>query len=128
MNKTILGTGILFGFLAVLIGAFGAHGLQGRIPEPAMDAYETGVAYQMYHALLLVLLGSMNRIPETQKNGVYYLLVSGILCFSFSLYVLATGSLLPFPLPAIGLITPLGGLLLLSGWLLMGCRLLKTPH
>lgn len=126
MNKTILGTGILFGLLAVLIGAFGAHGLQGRIPDSAMQAYETGVAYQMYHALLLLLLGSLNRIMETHKKGVYYLLVSGILCFSFSLYLLAIGSLVSFPLPAIGLITPLGGLLLLSGWLLMGYRLLRT--
>jgi len=125
MNKTILGTGIFFGLLAVILGAFGAHGLQGRIPQHAMEAYKTGVNYQMYHALLLLVLGMMSALPDRTKKWVYLALVSGILCFSFSLYLLAIDSLIPIDFTRIGFITPIGGVLLISAWMLMAYRIFK---
>ena len=125
MNKTILGTGAFFGLLAIVLGAFGSHILRGTIPPAALEAYKTGVDYQMYHALLLLILGSTNLVGNKAGKWVFRILLSGILCFSFSLYFLAADSLLPIDTSRIGFITPIGGLLLLSGWILMAYRIYK---
>lgn len=125
MNKTILGTGVFFGLLAVILGAFGTHMLKGRIPGEAMDAYRTGVDYQMYHALLLLILGNKGILGGKDKKLVFRILIIGIICFSFSLYLLALGTLLPIDFSSMGIITPIGGLLLLSGWTLMAYRIYK---
>jgi len=125
MNKTILATGVLFGFLAVLLGAFGAHGLKELLPEKELITYETGVRYQMYHALLLLILGSLNAINEKGKKWIYLFLVAGILCFSFSLYFLATAGLTGLDFKALVYMTPVGGLFLLTGWILMLYRLFR---
>jgi uncharacterized membrane protein YgdD (TMEM256/DUF423 family) len=120
MNRTIFLTGIAFGVLAVMLGAFGAHGLEKLVDADAISTFETGVKYQMYHALLLLVLGSITTIDEKSKKEIYYLLVSGILLFSFSIYFLAINDLTTFDFKIIGFITPIGGLLLISGWILFG--------
>jgi uncharacterized membrane protein YgdD (TMEM256/DUF423 family) len=125
MNKTILGTGVFFGLLAIILGAFGAHMLRGTIPDSALEAFKTGVDYQMYHALLLLILGGTNLLAEGGRKWVFRLLLCGILCFSFSLYLLAADTLLPFDASRIGFLTPIGGLLFLSGWMLMAYRIYK---
>ncbi len=125
MNKTIFGTGILFGVLAVLLGAFGAHGLEGLLDEKAVRTFETGVTYQMYHALLLLILGSVKEISAKDKKPVFYLLTIGILLFSFSIYLLATNSLTSFDFKAIAFVTPMGGGLLILGWIALGYRVFK---
>lgn len=125
MNKTILGTGVFFGLLAVILGAFGAHVLQGSIPAKALEAYRTGVDYQIYHALLLLILGSTDFLAGKDKKWVFRILVSGIICFSFSLYLLALNTLLTPDISGLGFITPIGGLLLISGWILMAYRIYK---
>ena len=122
MNKTIFRTGIFFGILAVVLGAFGAHGLKNLVSLGEIETFETGVTYQMYHALLLLILGSVTSIPEEEKKLVYYFIVSGIVFFSFSIYLLATNSLTGFDFRTIGFITPIGGLLLILGWLIFGYR------
>ena len=96
MNRTIFITGVLFGSLAVIIGAFGAHGLENLLDTKALNTFETGVKYQMYHALLLLVLGSTDKLPEKKKKWVYYLIVIGVVLFSFSIYSLATNSLTGF--------------------------------
>ncbi len=125
MNKTIMLSGILLGALAVVLGAFGAHGLKELLPGEALESFNTGVRYQMYHALLLLVLGSMRQLDEARKKWVFYLLLSGVVCFSFSIYLLATSSLTGIYMAAIGVITPLGGILLISGWLLLAYRIFK---
>lgn len=122
MNKTIFRTGIFFGILAVVLGAFGAHGLKNLVSLGEIETFETGVTYQMYHALLLLILGSVTSIPEEEKKLVYYFIVSGIVFFSFSIYLLATNSLTFFDFRTIGFITPIGGLLLILGWFIFGYR------
>lgn len=122
MNRTIFTTGVIFGVLAVALGAFGAHGLKELIDDAGVQTFETGVRYQMYHAFLLLVLGSTKRIPEQRKKLVYYLVVIGILLFSFSIYFLATNELTAFDFKTIGFITPIGGLFLIIGWVVLGYR------
>lgn len=122
MNKTIFCTGAFFAALAVILGAFGAHGLEKLVSASAQDTFKTGVTYQMYHALLLLIVGSVKSIPEEQKKLVYYFIVAGIVFFSFSIYMLTTNDLTGFDFRTIGIITPIGGLLLIIGWLLLGYR------
>lgn len=125
MNKTIFTTGILFGGLAVILGAFATHGLKNLIDANAIESFKTGVTYQMYHALLLLILGGLTKMPEKSKKIIYWLITFGILLFSFSIYLLATNNLSTFDFKTITLITPLGGILLIAGWIFLGIRCLK---
>ncbi len=120
MNRTIFLTGIGFGVLAVVLGAFGAHGLEKWIDAEAINTFETGVRYQMYHAFFLLILGGMAKMPRRSKKWVYYLIVVGTILFSFSIYLLATNGLTGFDFRALGFLTPIGGTLLISGWLVLG--------
>ncbi|WFO15387.1 DUF423 domain-containing protein [Cellulophaga baltica 4] len=128
MNKTIFSTGILFGALAVILGAFGAHGLKEVLSEEALASYTTGVTYQMYHALVLLILSGVTKIQEKNKKLIYGVFTAGVLLFSFSIYLLATNSLTSFDFKAIGFITPVGGLLLIAGWILLGFRYCKEKY
>ncbi|SDE94398.1 DUF423 domain-containing protein [Cellulophaga baltica] len=128
MNKTIFSTGILFGGLAVVLGAFGAHGLKEVLSEEALASYTTGVTYQMYHALVLLILSGVTKIQEKNKKLIYGVFTVGVLLFSFSIYLLATNSLTSFDFKAIGFITPVGGLLLIAGWILLGFRYYKEKY
>ncbi len=125
MNKTIFLTGIIFGILAIGLGAFGAHGLEGLITVKSLSTFETGVKYQMYHALFLLILGNLKNVPEKSKKIVYYFIVAGILLFSFSIYGLATNSITSYDFKAIAFLTPIGGLLLLLGWVITGLKAVK---
>lgn len=125
MNKTIFGTGVLFGILAVILGAFASHGLKSLVDDAAITSFKTGVTYQMYHALLLLVLGSLSQISKKHKKLIYLFITFGVLFFSFSIYLLATNSLTPFDVKSIAFITPVGGFLLIIGWVLLGIRTLK---
>ncbi|MDO6515772.1 Uncharacterized membrane protein YgdD, TMEM256/DUF423 family [Zobellia uliginosa] len=125
MNKTIFLTGIVLGAMAVILGAFGAHGLEKLVDADAIQTFETGVRYQMYHALLLLVLGNIKALPEASKKLIFYFVLAGIFCFSFSIYLLAMNSLTDFDFRVIGLVTPLGGTLLIIGWGLFGYRVYK---
>lgn len=120
MNKTIFGVGILFGVTAIGLGAFGAHGLKPSLGADEMATFETGVKYQMYHALFLLVLALINGIPQRMKAVVFYLVLSGVVLFSFSIYFLATNSLTSIDFRSIGFVTPIGGLLMISAWILLG--------
>jgi uncharacterized membrane protein YgdD (TMEM256/DUF423 family) len=125
MNKTIFLTGILLGLLAIALGAFGAHGLERELDSKAIQTFETGVRYQIYHALFLIILGSVIQLPENRKKWIYYLVVAGVILFSISIYFLATNSLTSFDFKSIGFVTPIGGLLLMLGWGLLGFQCLR---
>lgn len=128
MNRTILVTGAVFGALAVLLGAFAAHGLEKLVSPEAVRTFETGVRYQMYHAIFLLILGSLTQITTEGKKVVYYLIVTGVVLFSFSIYLLATNVLTGFDFRKIGFVTPIGGSLLLAAWAYTGYIVWKGPR
>ena len=125
MNKTILGVGVLLGLTAIVLGAFGAHGLEKLVSMESVETFSTGVTYQMYHALFLLFFGSMNFIPTSSKKTIFYLIVAGVLLFSGSIYTLATNELTSFDFKKIAILTPIGGGLLIFGWILLGIRIFR---
>lgn len=115
MNKRLLITGSIFGLLGVVIGAFGAHGLENALDAKELSTFETGVRYQIYHALLLLLVPTF-ALSEKTKKFLWILLILGIIFFSGSIYSLATNSITPLDFKKIAFITPLGGTLLIVAW------------
>lgn len=116
MDKKIISTGAIFGMLAIILGAFGAHALKKVLSIEELTTFETGVKYQMYHALFLVLIGTINELSQKAKKTIYYLVVFGVIFFSGSIYLLATNNLTSFNFKVIGFVTPVGGLLLILAW------------
>lgn len=125
MNKTIWMTGALFGLLAVVLGAMGAHALKDTLPTEALESFRTGVQYQMYHALFLLFLGAQKDLGQRDAKIIFRLITAGVLCFSFSIYALSTQSLTGLDFSSIALITPVGGALLISGWLWLLYRVFR---
>ena len=116
MNKTILCTAAVLGLLAVILGAFGAHSLKAQIDADALQSFETGVRYQMYHALLLLFLGSTTYIGTLRKKTIYIIILIGLILFSGSVYGLSTNNLSVFNFKKTAFITPIGGTLLIVAW------------
>ncbi len=112
MDRTFLLVGAVAGFLAVGLGAFGAHGLRGRLSPEMLAVFETGVRYHMYHALAIVLTGLIAaRWSGWLVHTAGWCFAAGIVLFSGSLYALALSGV-----TVLGAITPIGGLLFLAGW------------
>jgi uncharacterized membrane protein YgdD (TMEM256/DUF423 family) len=116
MAKTILMIAAVAGMLAVLLGAFGAHGLKSRLSVEMMAVYHTAVQYHFYHSLALLLVGLlMLQLPQAPLlNWSGCLFAIGIVVFSGSLYVLAVSGI-----KWLGAITPLGGLAFIAGWIIL---------
>lgn len=106
-------TGAVWGFLAVALGAFGAHGLRARATEQALGWWTTGAHYQLTHALALVLVGLL-RLQAARGDAAGWAFLVGSLVFSGTLYAMALGAPRWF-----GAITPIGGLGMLAGWVLL---------
>jgi uncharacterized membrane protein YgdD (TMEM256/DUF423 family) len=115
-TEIVIATAATFGMLAVIFGAFGAHALKKILSDDQLKSFETGVKYQMYHAIVLLVLG-LNPIYITSR--IYWCFTIGILLFSFSIYGLVISSAKGKKLKFLGPITPLGGLLFIVGWLLI---------
>ncbi|WP_036380339.1 DUF423 domain-containing protein [Muricauda sp. MAR_2010_75] len=124
MNRTIILTGVVFGLLAIVLGAFGAHGLEKLVNADAVSTFETGVRYQMYHALFLLFLGIWDGLKNRSKKMIFVMIVIGVILFSFSIYLLALNSLTAFDFRIIGFLTPMGGVFLILGWFLLGYYIL----
>lgn len=108
--------GALLGLLAVVIGAFGAHALKKSLTEEELKSFETGVKYQMYHAILLLVLSFNLNLDTSMEKYMIYCFIFGILLFSFSIYALVIGKSKGKNMKFLGPVTPLGGLLLVMGW------------
>lgn len=116
MYKKTISTASLLGMIAIILGAFGAHALKKVLSIEQLATFETGVRYQMYHALFLLFIGLIPNLTSKAKNTIYNLVLSGVILFSGSIYLLATNGLTPIDFKFIGPITPIGGLLLISAW------------
>ncbi len=112
MDSLFIRLGAVAGFVGVAFGAFGAHALRARLSTDHLAVFETGVRYQLVHALALVLVGVLiARRPARLTTAAGWFFTAGIVLFSGSLYVLSlTGT------TAVGIVTPLGGLCFLAGW------------
>jgi uncharacterized membrane protein YgdD (TMEM256/DUF423 family) len=113
MDKTFMFAGALLGGVGVAVGAFGAHGLRGRLSPEMLAVFETGVRYHMYHALALLATSAF--LPRIDGRAVViagWSFITGIVLFSGSLYALALSGI-----STLGAITPLGGLAFIVGWI-----------
>jgi uncharacterized membrane protein YgdD (TMEM256/DUF423 family) len=116
MERTFAIFGAASGFIAVAAGAFGAHALKARLSSEMLVIFETGARYQMYHALaLLAVAWAATRWPGRATTASGACFMAGTVLFSGSLYLLAFTGVRSF-----GAITPVGGVLFLAGWLLLG--------
>ena len=120
MERKVFAAGSVLAGLGVVFGAFGAHALKASLNAKMLGTFETGVRYQMYHALgLLALAWAIDRWPERRLAPAVWLLLAGTVVFSGSLYLLVlTGA------RWLGAITPFGGVALIAGWSLIAWQLL----
>ncbi len=109
----------ILGGLAVIFGAFGAHLLKKILSDEQLKSFETGVKYQMYHALILLIIGFNFDLNTTIQKLMVSSFMLGIMLFSFSIYGLVISAAKHKKLTFLGPITPLGGLLLIIGWALL---------
>ena len=110
---------ILFCLSAVILGAFGAHALKEMLSESQLSSFQTGVRYQFFHGLTILIL-SFNMNYFTKKlSSIIKIMSVGIILFSFSIYLLNIQDLVGFSMSYLGPITPIGGLLLITSWTLL---------
>ena len=110
------------GLIAIVLGAFGAHALKDILSTSELSSLETGVRYQMYHAIVLLFINIYDGFTASQKNSITYIFLLGILLFSGSIYVIHLTSITA---KSIWFVTPLGGLTLIIGWFTMIIIFLK---
>ena len=118
INTAAIVTGLLFGIFAIILGAFGAHALKKIITEQKLASFEIGVRYQLYHAFFLLIMGiGFNTNFSTSIiQWSYYLITIGTMLFSISIYLLALADYFKKNFKFLGPVTPLGGLLMIFGW------------
>ena len=116
MDKKILLVAAVLGVTAIILGAFGAHGLKKVLSVEQLTTFEVGVRYQMYHALFLLFVGTFAFLGEKERSIIFYLTIVGVLFFSGSIYLLATNTITNLKTKFLGPVTPIGGLFLVSAW------------
>ena len=119
IKEITLISGAVFGILAIVLGAFGAHALKKTFTEEQLSSFETGVKYQMYHAILLLVIGLNFPLVNTIEHFMVFFVIAGVILFSFSIYGLCISSSRGKKIKILGPITPLGGLSLIIGWILI---------
>lgn len=117
MNTTALITGAIFGILSIILGAFGAHLLKKILTEERLQSFEVGVRYQLYGAFILLIMGFNLDFSLVNAQLAYYGITLGTLLFSGSIYLLSFKDQWKVNLRFLGPITPLGGLLIILGWI-----------
>ena len=119
MDRKIFLLACVTGGLGIVLGAFASHGLKPLLNTSAFESFNTGIRYQMYHSFLLFFIGLSTALKSSQKSILLKLILTGIVLFSGSIYILATNDLTSFNFKVIGFITPVGGLALITSWLLL---------
>ena len=119
MKRTFLITGALLGLLGILLGAFGAHGLERIADYESVDSFKTGVRYQIYHAFFFLFVGLWDGVHGKLAIVLYRLTLTGVILFSLSIYVLVIGKAFSVNLKYLGPVTPVGGVLLITAWIFL---------
>ena len=119
MERKITLVASIMGTVAFILGAFGAHALKKVLTPSALVSFETGVRYQLFHALFLLYIGTTTLLGEVGKKEIFKLTTYGVLFFSGSIYLLTTSALTGIDFVPFGLVTPLGGALLISAWIVL---------
>ena len=119
MDRFFFLSGAVAAFIAVALGAFGAHSLKTKLSADMLNIFEIGVRYQMYHALgLIAVAWATTRWPEANLNAAGWAFIVGIIVFSGSLYLLSATDI-----RWLGAITPIGGVMLIAGWAVIATNL-----
>ena len=108
---------ILFCLSAVILGAFGAHALKEVLSESQLSSFQTGVRYQFFHGLTILILSFNMNYFTHRLSSIIKIMSAGIILFSFSIYLLNIQDLIGFSMSYLGPITPIGGLLLITSWI-----------
>lgn len=116
MTKKLVILAAFFGLVAIILGAFGAHGLKKVLTAEQLVSFETGVRYQMYHALFLLLISQLNVLTDKHKRTIGILTTIGVFLFSGSIFLLSTQELSEIDFRFLGPITPVGGVFLILSW------------
>ncbi|WP_394675774.1 DUF423 domain-containing protein [uncultured Sphingobacterium sp.] len=124
MQNVVIITAALFGGVAIILGAFGAHAFKKILSAEKLESFEVGVRYQMYAALTLLILGFNFHFEFQSERVAFYLITLGTLLFSVSIYFLSFAEYWKKNLKFLGPITPLGGLLMIAGWVAIIIRFL----
>jgi uncharacterized membrane protein YgdD (TMEM256/DUF423 family) len=126
MYKPAIVTGLLFGALAVMLGAFGAHGLKDLVDADQIKIFEKGVSYEFYHSFALLITGILHtQYPSKALRTAMWFFSFGILFFSGSLYLMVGLSSAGLSIGPAGIITPIGGLCFIVGWISVLIGVLK---
>ena len=127
MKNTTLIIGAVYGLLSVILGAFGAHALKKVISVEKLISFETGVRYQMYAALFLLIVGYILKFESPSEKWISILMIAGTFIFSVTIYLLAFSEVAAIPTKIIGPLTPLGGLLMIISWAMLIFHFIKNP-
>jgi uncharacterized membrane protein YgdD (TMEM256/DUF423 family) len=128
MERKIISVAAFMGMIAIVLGAFGAHALKKELSVEQLSSFETGVKYQMYHALFLLFLGQVSNLSEKVKKRVFQLVLFGVFFFSGSIYLLTTKAITGIDFRFIGIVTPIGGALLIVAWGVLFWNILKSKR
>jgi uncharacterized membrane protein YgdD (TMEM256/DUF423 family) len=125
MKQIVLISATIYGGLSVILGALGAHALKKVLSEAQLQSFEVGVKYQMYHAIVLLVLGFFLSFDTRLQTYMGWSFIGGTFLFSFSIYFLSLQSVLGANLKFLGPVTPLGGLLMIVGWCLLLIQVIR---
>lgn len=126
MNKQFVLNGILLIFLAIIIGAFGTHVLYNHLSREMFVSFETGVKYQIYQGLGLLIIGLNFDKINFKSNTFFYLYLTGTVFFSFSIYFLVLANFFQISKTVFIPLTPIGGVLIICSWILLFVRILTS--
>lgn len=126
MKQIVLIIGGIYGMLSIILGAFGAHAFKNLVTPDKLDSFEVGVRYQMYHAIVLLIIGLFLNLETSIEKWTAWSIIIGTFLFSVSIYLLAFAEYWKINLKFLGPVTPLGGLFMIAGWALLIISFVKT--
>ncbi len=126
MKNLTLIIGAVYGMLSIVLGAFGAHALKKILPTEKIDIFETGVKYQMYSALFLLIVGYILKFETGTEKWISILMILGTILFSVSIYFLSFNGYNGMNFKFFGPITPIGGVMMIASWALLIAYFVKN--